>query len=956
MMGRLLLNRQGIPRRTIQGFTMLEVLGVIAILVVVFALAAPNIVNAQRSMNRLELNAKAEQIYNAVQYRLTALQSAGRLGELEEACETSIPSQEITASAALPDAPGDKKFELYLVGKGDSMGAAKASNERIINDYLLPPDDTLVTQGVTSGDFYIEFSPKTGEVYSVFYWEPSGVKPYATLSAARLSPSDLAELQVGYYSGGMIEGATEGSDSPGGGGGTNPDTPGSSYAGVQNSEELYLRIANNSFASMDPSKLTVTLTIVELDANNNPRDFATTNWETTKWQHTFTGQDSRVQFSANEIDVILDSMYDDSDHPGKVLGFAELLEIYADSYVDEHNESYGARHADITPGSNIRVNLKVEYDGTEVPLYDYDTYASGGTTIQQNSWDVNSAYDSYNMNEGRVELACMRHFNNLRTNLITFDWNEVRYNTIAITNTINFDGTQWPVSSVALSHRGPRETNPNYDLNPLSQGNGALPAIELAEQFKNSGARFVAETDSEGKPYTLRNFVIGEPPVQGASAESNREVRADMYETALFKETGQVSLENIVMENPRVYGGERTGALVAYVKNSGGKLINCKVVGGVVDGTKDVGGLIGYADTIPLDGLSAAVNVSGDENVGGLVGHGHNNVGGENNEGFTNCTVNALKDDESGNLSLVTVSGGKNVGGFIGYMDMGSIVDSYAVCNVEGSSESAGGFVGVALSSASLKRCQVRAVFDTSRGTLVTPTVTSSGNRVGGFAGMLMGWSNAEGCFAAVPVNAADPSSDDALYYGGFVGRTEGTPVITNCYASGPVNAYSCVGGFVGDVDGANGLRSCYTTSNVQAYEACGGFAGRIGSQNWAWENDFAYGEVAMSSGGDDSQFGGFFGVSTVLLQSRITGNNCHYLVMEGYNDDLGNNGAEGQPSGMNFGELAPGGATAAESHPYSDSLQGEAFPFGLVSCRNSANATVYIDHYGDWPEFSAEG
>ena len=160
----------------------------------------------------------------------------------------------------------------------------------------------------------------------------------------------------------------------------------------------------------------------------------------------------------------------------------------------------------------------------------------------------------------------------------------------------------------------------------------------------------------------------------------------------------------------------------------------------------------------------------------------------------------------------------------------------------------------------------------------------------------------------------------------------------------------------MGDVDGANGLRSCYTTSNVQAYEACGGFAGRIGSQNWAWENDFAYGEVAMSSGGDDSQFGGFFGVSTVLLQSRITGNNCHYLVMEGYNDDLGNNGAEGQPSGMNFGELAPGGATAAESHPYSDSLQGEAFPFGLVSCRNSANATVYIDHYGDWPEFSAEG
>ena len=935
---------------------MMEVLGVIAVLVVVFALAAPNVLNAQKSMNRLELNAKAEQIYNAVQYRLTALQSAGRLGELVDACETSIPSQKITSSAALPDAPGDKKFELYLVGKGDSMAGAKTSNERIVNDYLLPPDDTLVTQGVTSGDFYIEFSPQTGEVYSVFYWEPGGAKPYATLSAARVSPSDLSALQVGYYGGGKIEGATEESDSPGGGGGTPPDTSGSTYAGMQNNEELYLRIANNSFASMDPSKLSVTLTITELDKDNKPRDFANTGWETTKWQHTFSGEDSRIQFSANEIDVILDSMYSDPDHPGKMLGFPELLELYSDGYVDEGTEYYTAQRKGITPGSNIRITLKVEYDGAELPLYDYDTYASGGATIQQNSWDVNSAYDSYNMNDNRIELACMRHFNNLRTNLVSFDWNGVRYDTIAITNTINFDGTQWPSSSVALSHRGPRETNPNSDLNPLSQGNGALPAIDLADEYKNSGARFVAETDGNGKPFTLRNFVIGEPPAQGASADSNRSARADMFETALFKETGQVTLENIVMENPRVYGGERTAALVAYIKNSGGKLINCKVVGGIVDGTKDVGGLIGYADTIPLDGLSAAVNVSGDENVGGLIGHGHNNNGGVNGAGFSNCTVNALKDDESGNLSLVTVSGARNVGGFMGYMDMGSVVDSYAVCNVVGSGESAGGFVGTALSSASIKRCQVRAVVDTSQDTLVVPSVTSSGNRVGGFAGLLKGQASVEGCFAAVPVLAADPSSSDAQYFGGFVGRTEESPVIESCYASGDVDAHAYVGGFVGDVASSNGLRRCYTTSDVQAYEAGGGFAGRIGTQGWVWQDDFAYGEVSASAGGDDSPFGGFFGVSTVTLQNRITGFNCNYLVMEDYNDSLGNNDAEGQPSGKNFGELAPGGASAAESHPYSGSLQGKAFPFGLVSCLDSGNATVYIDHYGDWPEFVMEG
>lgn len=946
--------RRDISRRAQQGFTMIEVLGVVAILAVVFAIAVPNIVQVQKSMGRMELTAKAEQVYNAVQYRLTALQSAGRLDELVGQCESLIPSQKLTSSAALPSDPTEKKYGLYLAGNDSNIGASLTNNKRIIDEYLLPPEDTLITQDVTPGGFYIEFSPQTGEVYSVFYWEDGNPKNYATLSAARTDPAGLSQLNVGYYGGGKIEGATEisGSSAAAGGGSSSSASSGPAYGGLQNEEELYIRVAGNNLASMDPSKLSVTLTITEIGNDGKLIDFATNGWQTTKWQHTFTGQSSRVQFSSTEIDIILDSMYDDADHAGKTLSFEDLLATYPDGYIAESNENYSAHMKSISPGANIRVNLRVEYNGSEVPLYDYDTYIANGTVIQQNSWDVSSAYDSYDPESGRVELACMRHFNNLRHNLVTFDYNGVNYQTIAITNTINFDGTQWWVSSVALSHRGPRASDPSYDLNPLSRKGLALEPIDLAEQYKTAGMEFVAENDANGKPFTLRNFVIGKPPAEGASADSNRAERESMEDTALFKATGKVNLRNIVLENPRVYGGKRTAALVAYVENGGGSMEGCKVVGGIVDGTEDVGGVVAYANTIPLSGLSAAVNVSGDKNVGGLLGHGFNNTGENGASGISGCSVNPLKDNESGAISLVTVTGSENVGGFVGIQEGGSIGDSYAICNVSGvtsrngaAPSSTGGFVGLGAGVAKFTRCQTHAVVNGDIDNIIVPVVSSSGESVGGFAGTMKDQSGTEDSSAAVTVRAADSSSSNARYYGGFVGTLEGYPVNERSYASGPVSAHSHVGGFVGRLINTNGLSSCYTTSNVSAYQVCGGFAGQIESTSWGWQNDYAYGEVSMISGGDGSSFGGFFGNSTVSLGNRLTDYNCDYLKMNGYNDGLANNDVAGQPGGRNFGQLASGGATAAQSHPYAAALQGEPFPFGLVGGQ---------DHYGDWPQFGA--
>lgn len=66
---------QNIRRRA--GFSLAEVLLVVAILGILTALIVPNVVAARRSLRQKELDAKAEIIYAAAQYQLAKLRAAG---------------------------------------------------------------------------------------------------------------------------------------------------------------------------------------------------------------------------------------------------------------------------------------------------------------------------------------------------------------------------------------------------------------------------------------------------------------------------------------------------------------------------------------------------------------------------------------------------------------------------------------------------------------------------------------------------------------------------------------------------------------------------------------------------------------------------------------------------------------------------------------------------------------
>ena len=107
------------------GFTLAELLIVIAIILVLAALAIPSIITAQNNMRMLELNNAAESIANAAQTQMTAKKVAGTWLALIEKGGTGDDAKNVKYPHA-KNLPADMPSDTYY------MTAAEARNSGII--------------------------------------------------------------------------------------------------------------------------------------------------------------------------------------------------------------------------------------------------------------------------------------------------------------------------------------------------------------------------------------------------------------------------------------------------------------------------------------------------------------------------------------------------------------------------------------------------------------------------------------------------------------------------------------------------------------------------------------------------------------------------------------------------------------------------------------------------------
>ena len=227
------------------GFTMMELLVVIGIILALLAVSVPSVIRLRKSLRQRELDSKAEVVYMAAQARLTQLRTSG-FAELYTPKEVG-DSTGVTDAIKLPGMPADGAEDndqlnnLYYVLSED-QGTA----------YVILPENSL-DASIWRSSWIIEYSPKTASVYAVFYSTESlqgrassTQDLFDDLNSLRRKTARLSDgARVGYYGGDINDAGGSGQEE------------GSVKLEVSNGEKLVLKLSVVSDTKPD----TVTVTI-----------------------------------------------------------------------------------------------------------------------------------------------------------------------------------------------------------------------------------------------------------------------------------------------------------------------------------------------------------------------------------------------------------------------------------------------------------------------------------------------------------------------------------------------------------------------------------------------------------------------------------------------------------------------------------------------------------------------
>jgi len=198
----------------------------------------------------------------------------------------------------------------------------------------------------------------------------------------------------------------------------------------------------------------------------------------------------------------------------------------------------------------------------------------------------------------------------------------------------------------------------------------------------------------DGGGHTISNLTIG--------AESSPSTSSYL---GLFGYTNGATIKNVGLNNVSIYSsGKYIGALAGYC--NGAEIITNASAAGNVSGSSEIGGLIGYINNSNAKVLNsyAADKVTGSsDDVGGLIGYfqgtikncyakggvsGHAEIGGLIGYNYSNGTI-------TNSYATGSTIGAYYVGGLVGYNrdNNSKIINSYATGNVSGN-QTVGSFLG----------------------------------------------------------------------------------------------------------------------------------------------------------------------------------------------------------------------------------------------------------------------
>lgn len=189
--------RSGRQRSWRRGFTLVETLAAVAIVIILLGVSAVGVVYYARWLKITELDNAAREIYLAAENRAVLLSGSDRLEKL-----VSNPGQSVTVTL---ESGSDSTAPGYYIHHTDGNEVANLLSLGTVDPSLM------------DGTFYIVYEPKGGSVTDVFYAESEpkadGVDFQTFYQKVSTSPrSDRMQMKpmVGYYGGGTAENARDG--------------------------------------------------------------------------------------------------------------------------------------------------------------------------------------------------------------------------------------------------------------------------------------------------------------------------------------------------------------------------------------------------------------------------------------------------------------------------------------------------------------------------------------------------------------------------------------------------------------------------------------------------------------------------------------------------------------------------------------------------------------------------
>lgn len=195
------------------GFTMSELLIVVAIVIVLFAVAVLSLVTIQKNLRQKELDSKAEILYVAVQNRMSELRAGGyeSLYQYDENKDNGVAKVGLIPLDAPEEDAEDAitKDTLCYVVSADRVAVGKAAAS------VLP--ESSVDAELWNNHWVIEYDPESGSVYGAFYSEEEITSGDVSttlptyLNRMRVRQTRLRSgAKIGYYGGArVISGTTD---------------------------------------------------------------------------------------------------------------------------------------------------------------------------------------------------------------------------------------------------------------------------------------------------------------------------------------------------------------------------------------------------------------------------------------------------------------------------------------------------------------------------------------------------------------------------------------------------------------------------------------------------------------------------------------------------------------------------------------------------------------------------